>query len=353
MKKENDELTDLFRSRLTEAELPVRETCWEKLEKDLPVAVRHRKLMIYRFSAAASVLLVLMAASAAFWYFSPKEEIANAFVQVERTAGANANLEDDAVKEDFPSIHPATVLSKSSGSNVLPSSPSSTNLSENASDSVSVTVSMSFSFSSSSSYTSRNRNKRQQQTAMVSEQAVSDISETQGVNNSNDKSFESTKKATTALKIGASIAPVSAKGLRAPIGASITLEKKLSKRFSVEAGINYSCEQSVNEGNLHYIGVPVKANLLIATNDKLDVYASIGGIADKCIGGAPSNGFGSEPIQLAMTAGLGVNYKLNDKFAVFAEPTLVRHFDADRQWETARSRKSTNLNLLCGVRMTY
>ena len=94
-------------------------------------------------------------------------------------------------------------------------------------------------------------------------------------------------------------------------------------------------------------------NLLIATNDKLDVYASIGGIADKCIGGAPRNGFGSEPIQLAMTAGLGVNYKLNDKFAVFAEPTLVRHFDADRQWETARSRKSTNLNLLCGVRMTY
>ena len=98
MKKENDELTDLFRSRLTEAELPVRETCWEKLEKDLPVAVRHRKLMIYRFSAAASVLLVLMAASAAFWYFSPKEEIANAFVQAERTAGANATLEDDAVK---------------------------------------------------------------------------------------------------------------------------------------------------------------------------------------------------------------------------------------------------------------
>ena len=351
MKKENDELTDLFRSRLTEAELPVRETCWEKLEKDLPVAVRHRKLMIYRFSAAASVLLVLMAASAAFWYFSPKEEIANAFVQAERTAGANATLEDDAVKEDFPSIHPATVLSKSSGSGDLPSS--STNLSENASDSVSVTVSMYFSFSSSSSYTSRNRNKRQQQTAMVSEQAVSDRTEAQSVNNSNDNSSESTKKATTALKIGASIAPISAKGLRAPIGASVTLEKKLSKRFSVEAGINYSCEQSVDEGNLHYIGVPVKANLLIATNDKLDVYASIGGIADKCIGGAPRNGFGSEPIQLAMTAGLGVNYKLNDKFAVFAEPTLVRHFDADRQWETARSRKSTNLNLLCGVRMTY
>lgn len=74
MKKENDELTDLFRSRLTEAKLPVRETCWEKLEKDLPVAVRHRKLMIYRFSAAASVLFVLMLPLRHFGISLPKKK---------------------------------------------------------------------------------------------------------------------------------------------------------------------------------------------------------------------------------------------------------------------------------------
>jgi hypothetical protein len=74
MKKENDELTDLFRSRLTEEELPVRETCWEKLEKDLPVAVRHRKLMIYRFQCCSFGIVLHMAASCGILYISPKKK---------------------------------------------------------------------------------------------------------------------------------------------------------------------------------------------------------------------------------------------------------------------------------------
>lgn len=357
MKKEKDELTELFRSRLADAQMPVRDHFWEELEKDIPVAVHRRRLYVYRFTAAASVLFVLMASSAAFWFFSPKEEIADAFTQVEISAGAQGQLNADVVKDDFPPIHTASVLPKptprSLGVLTLPDNDNG----EGQNDStVSITVSMSFSISSSSSYTSRNKNRtqQQQQTSMASNGTTENTVHSTDVERSVDgSSSKKTKASSWAVKAAAGLSLPAADNMRAPVAASITLEKKITKRFSVEAGLAYSCEQSPENGNMHYVGIPVKANFLIAGNRKLDVYASLGGLLDKCVAGAPQNDFNSEPIQLSLTAGLGVRYKISDKFALFAEPAITHHFNPDLDWETARSRKSTNMNLLCGVRMTY
>ena len=67
MKRENDELTDFFRSHLNDAETPVREGFWEELNQGLATC-HHRRLLFTRIMAAASVLLVLAASSAAFLY---------------------------------------------------------------------------------------------------------------------------------------------------------------------------------------------------------------------------------------------------------------------------------------------
>lgn len=77
----NDEITGLFRSRLAGAEMTVREGFWEKLQEDVasPAASRKKAAFLspkyYRIAAAASVIFVLGGVSAAFWFFSPKEEI--------------------------------------------------------------------------------------------------------------------------------------------------------------------------------------------------------------------------------------------------------------------------------------
>lgn len=74
MKRENDEITDLFRSRLGHAEMTVRESFWEELNEDVAACCQQRRrVLFFRVAAAASVLLVLAASSAAFWFFSPKE----------------------------------------------------------------------------------------------------------------------------------------------------------------------------------------------------------------------------------------------------------------------------------------
>ena len=83
------------------------------------------------------------------------------------------------------------------------------------------------------------------------------------------------------------------------------------------------------------------------------MYAVVGGAAEKCIAGAPDNGFKAEPVQLSVAAGVGVRYKLSDRFALFAEPLVSHHFDTESETKTLRTERATNLNLLCGVRMTY
>lgn len=107
--KENEEIAGLFRRKLDKAELPVNDGFWEELERDLPASgLSEGKRRIgfpsfYRIAAAASVVLVLGMASAAFWYFSPKEEMEEAFTQVAALA-PGASLDGDRLEEALPRV---------------------------------------------------------------------------------------------------------------------------------------------------------------------------------------------------------------------------------------------------------
>ena len=46
MKKEKDEITDLFRTRLADAGMAVRDGFWEELSQDIPVACQHRRRLM-------------------------------------------------------------------------------------------------------------------------------------------------------------------------------------------------------------------------------------------------------------------------------------------------------------------
>lgn len=348
MKRENDEITDLFRSRLGQAEIPVRDNFWEGLSSSMAVCHRHRRLVFFRIAAAASVLLVLGVSSAAFWYFSPKTEIGEAFTQIAAT-GAAGSLDGDVVKQEFTPIHAEPVLQKPA--------PKAYGLfahdSGQEDDSISVTVSMSFTFSAvSSSHVGRKEHVRQGenlwQTGGTGETDLSSGQEEPLLASLSvpDKPHTWAVKAAigTALPAGGGV-------YKMPFTTSVTVEKKLNKYLAVETGLLYSHLRA--EQKLHYLGIPLKLNVTLAQTSKFDIYASVGGVADKCIAGAPDNSFKSEPVQLALTGGIGVNYKINDKMALFAEPGVSHHFKTDSRLETVRTARPTNFNLICGLRMTY
>ena len=141
MKKENDEITDLFRTRLADAGMTVRDGFWEELSQDIPVACQHRRrLIFFRVAAAASVLLVLAASSATFWYLSPKEEMEEAFTKI--VVANSGRMDGDGVRANQLPTAMEPVLPK-------PAPKSFGLLSQypEEGDSVSISFSMSFSFS--------------------------------------------------------------------------------------------------------------------------------------------------------------------------------------------------------------
>lgn len=364
--RENDEIIGLFRSHLAEAEMTVREDFWEKLQNDLPqTAVAGRKKAFlspkfYRVAAAASVVFVLGAASAAFWYFSPKEEIQEAFTQAAAMT-PEGSLNGDVVQENFPSIHQTSPTArkpeikkpvKGTPAGVLANAED-----ESVSVHVSITITQRVYGNSQQPGTgyfgTRNINQKDSYQADVN--GANSNSEIESAISSNEafsiaKAESASNSRNWAIK--AAMGTSLPKGdFNMPFTAGISAERRLNKFLSLEAGLQYN--RLVGGRTLHTLGVPVKLNAMLASTPKVDFYATVGGAAEKCIAGAPDNSFGAEPIQLSVAAGLGVRYKMNNRFALFAEPSVSHHFDMDSKTRTLRTERPTNLNLLCGVRMTY
>ena len=88
MKKENDEITDLFRTRLADAGMSVRDGFWEELSQEIPVACQHRRrILLFRVAPGGRGIINKKTSSATFLYFSPKEEMEEAFTKIAVTNG--------------------------------------------------------------------------------------------------------------------------------------------------------------------------------------------------------------------------------------------------------------------------
>lgn len=353
--KENKDITELFRSKLTDAQMEVRDDFWMKLEQDLVMPAQKVKpirgnFWFRRFSAVASIALVLGAASAAFWYLSPREELKDAFSQIAVLA-PEASLNGDLVQEKFPSIyHAITPASTNNSAGVFAEAP----VGDTADGQVSVRVSITI--------TQQMHSKHRGSNGFYSSTGMTDIC--QGHSNNSDVREESVKEESkTSVKpksvvkdrkwaLKAAVGTALPKGdCRMPLTAAVDAEYGLNRYLSLEAGLQYNC--LAGEKTLHTLSVPLRLNVTLATSSKIDLYAMAGGAVEKCIAGASDNSFDAEPMQLSVMGGLGMRYKLNNRFALFAEPSVSYHFDTSSQTSTIRTERPLNLNLLCGVRMTY
>lgn len=329
--EEKSELTDLFRSRLSEARMSVREGFWEQLNESMckyanePMISKGVNWHMKRVAAAAAVgLLVLGAASAAFWYFSPEEEIKEAFTQADRLV-----VDERQWHTDDTDV-----------SSAKPYSPVTTSFDDTDDEALSVHVSITITeHVAGGGYT-----------ADGGYQPTSDSRTDVSTERTEALPALQPKPCNWALKTG--VGSSLPKGeCDMPFTVGVTVERRLGNRFSLETGLRYNCLSG--RRTLHTLEVPLRANLLLAVAPKIDVYALAGGAVEKCVAGTDDNGFGAEPVQWSVVAGLGVRYKLNERFALFAEPTVSHHFDTDSRTKSLRTERPTNFNLLCGLRMTY
>lgn len=373
MRKENDDLLNLFQTKLEHAEMPVRDNFWEQLEKDIPVVLHtRRQLVIQRFVAAASVMLILAGASAAFWFLSPKDEIAGAFTQVAISTNTKGNIKNDGIKEEFPSIYanqtnpaPTAVQNRNTLVSLVESGD------EEMEESFSVSFSMSFSITEGT--TTRNNNSNRLVGGV--ERNKNNTQEQQNSTTAPaDETDKKEKDRTWAVKLYAAASPGKTMNMlpmdeqytkvkhKLPISFGVTVSKELSNRFALETGLVYTQLNSEFIGDketgyqqdqtLHYLGIPLKANINLYENKHIDIYAAAGGMVEKCIASNHSS-LKPDPLQLSLMASLGLQYNFNDRLSVYAEPGLAYYFDDGSHVNTIRKERPLNFNLLCGVRMTY
>ena len=133
---------------------------------------------------------------------------------------------------------------------------------------------------------------------------------------------------------------------RLPLKAGLSVRYSFSPRFQLESGLTYSyhfIEQGVPNGDteipfseyhLHYVGLPVKAVVPIASGKRFHVYGSGGGEAELLAGGLRKLFVPNEekvsiyghPLQLSLLASAGAEITLVDRLSLYAEPGAAWHF---------------------------
>ena len=355
MKRENDEIAELFQSRLKRCELPVRDNFWEELEKDLPARpMRRFRLMPFRYAAIAAVFLAVIGLSATLWLFAPKEEIEEAFTQVAATSGQIRLPGRDDAPQEMMAVIPRPVSPQS----VLPKIPAT---SEYADDSVSVSFSFTFSLSSDLD----DRPDELPHEGILAANGSLDPDEVQ----QNKKEFFEKKRKGWAVGVHA-LAATSGMGkaggfdYKMPVSVGVSVRKQLTNRFALETGLNYTMLRSkaleeknpmmVQDRKLHYLGIPLKASYTVLDKKNVDLYLTGGGLVEKCVGTGKDSGIQCpKHVQYALTASAGVQYKIGKNVAVFAEPGVAYNFDSGVSTPEIRKEKPLNFNLLCGVRVMY
>lgn len=359
MKKVDDKLTELFRSNLENAEITPRDGFWEDIQQDLPHTTdKIRHIYLYRAIAAASIFVAVGLAAAIFYMTSnrnsSKQEIAKSMI-VNKAVSHTAAMEKEGKSLILAKGSTTTGASEKSSCKKIQIRKSNnkakvqpTEVEDNDST-VTVTVHMSIRYNDSGNYAD---NATKKADGVWQTGGFNDVQSANHTENDTQLAAASKSKEDKSWRIKAALnlGMPSTDIYDSPIGGSLTLEKQLSKCLSLESGLQYSYLHSDGQ-TLHYIGVPLKVNLTLAKSNKIDLYATAGGVADKCV--SASGGSSKEPIQLMAFSGLGVRYRFNKALSIYAEPTYTHYFNNGSEYESFRTQRKNSMNLQCGLALTY
>lgn len=161
-----------------------------------------------------------------------------------------------------------------------------------------------------------------------------------------------------------------------PARFSIDFSWSVGHKLNIGTGISYSYLRSdIKYGysdspllkatqNLHFVGIPVNLRYTPWRYRKLELYTSVGFMAEKCIFGdikedSPSNpgysyvGCDERPFQFSFNAAAGVQYTLASKCAVFVEPGLGMYIKNGSRLRTIYSERPFTFNVNVGFRFGH
>lgn len=163
-----------------------------------------------------------------------------------------------------------------------------------------------------------------------------------------------------------------------PVRAGLTVRYRITPRLGVESGVTYSYLTSElmagssdhryeTHQSLHYIGVPLNVSYTVWGNSRWEVYASAGGVVEKCVSGKAVTDYVIDgevkdtehsdarvkPLQWSLNAAAGVQFNIVRRLGVYAEPGVAYYFNNGSKVETIYKDKPFNFNLRAGLRYSF
>lgn len=132
-----------------------------------------------------------------------------------------------------------------------------------------------------------------------------------------------------------------------PLTFGLQFKTGITDRFYVGAGLSYTylvskfdaliykVSYSGVHNQQHYIGVPVKFYYNFAGSGSWNVYASLGGAVEKCVGNRYIYGSNTlsqkvSGVQFSANAGVGIEYWFTPGFGIYFDPSLAYYFKGNQ-----------------------
>lgn len=147
-----------------------------------------------------------------------------------------------------------------------------------------------------------------------------------------------------------------------PISLGISFRKELKYGFSLETGLIYtllSSDAKMYLGEklkqqLHYVGIPIRANWSFYNKKLLSMYVAGGGTIEKSVyGKLGSEKLTVKPLQFSLSGAVGVQVNATSNIGFYVEPGVSYFFNDGSDVQTIRKENPFNFNLQAGIRFTY
>lgn len=146
-----------------------------------------------------------------------------------------------------------------------------------------------------------------------------------------------------------------------PLKAGISTKIPLSDRLSLTTGINYSLYSSTFTYSIsgekkqyaHYLGVPVRLDILLASTGWLDIYVGGGIEGDYCVAATlAGTGIKKDGFSLSLTGAGGLQLNITKHLGLYAEPQILWNIPSEsRILDTYRSNNPIMFSAAAGLRI--
>ena len=119
-----------------------------------------------------------------------------------------------------------------------------------------------------------------------------------------------------------------------PVSVGVSARIMLSRRFSINTGLNYTLYSSMRERsyssgkvtererqNVHYLGIPLRCDWLVVNRRYFTFYMGVGAQVDKCVYASVGDERQHEKDFLfSLTGAAGLQYNITNKIGLYLEP---------------------------------